>query len=138
MWSWISDAVNRNAYFVAGEKEKGKELASETLVYLVEHKNIAEKVYETKSVAYLIKIMKGISQEGSVVDTFGKCGKSQKMHYMYYRKMKKVSEQYNIPLIESNAYMFYALCQMPSVSYTLNIIKNALNVTLVPLDENRC
>lgn len=137
MWKWISEAVNRNAYFIVGDNERSKELASETLVYLVENKTIAEKIYASKSVPFLIKVMKAICQEETIIETFGKSGSTQKVHYSFYKNMKKISDEYGIPLIEKNAYIFYALCQTPSVAYAQNIIKNALDIKFVALDENK-
>lgn len=135
MWSWISNTVERNARFITQDKERQEDLISDTLMYLCENKSVADKIFEQKSVTYLIKVMKGVCNNQTIKENFGDCGTWQSQYYNDYLKIKEASIKYNISLIEQNAYKFFALCGLRSVLYTQNLLRSLIKVSIVPLEE---
>lgn len=136
MWEWLNEVVTKNVCFVTRNNELRDDIISDTLFYFAEYSDIAIKVYSTKSIAYVIKIMKSCL-EGNLMNKLGldRNKRQSRVYYKLYKDMVALSERYSIPLTKEYAYKFMALTNS-SIFMVKRVIELSENKT-VSLDAIR-
>lgn len=88
------------------------EFFSEYVIFLMKNKNnpAYDKIDNYES--YCIKILNHLAFEYNQKESLF----SNTKEYSWFNTMKKISEEYGIPLIPNNAYKFAALCGIPSLT----------------------
>lgn len=136
-WEEVTRVVNQYArYYYGGKKgstqQDIEDLASETLIAILESPKILQKL-EEKSVAnnYIKEIVKGVAFKRfakekiqCVSSTY--CDSTYKRRYRCLGKIKQLSEKYNIPIEPENAHKFY--CLEPTIGTIWQVEQTILSV----------
>lgn len=120
MWNWLIDNANELVKTIRidpciGEKD---DVVQETMMYLYDSPDLAEKIYESKSRSLLYNIIKKVIFRESA-----KANGMKRDALAHYNVIKEVCAKYDIAMLPENAYKIAGLLGKP---YSIPYVKKLL------------
>lgn len=108
MWEWIVTTLQQQAKpmskMCVRMGSSADDIVSEVCIELLEHKELAERVYQGKEVGAIVSLLKRKLYELDAKNRF-----NNKVDYSRYQKIMQVCEEYGIEPIPENAYKIAAI-----------------------------
>lgn len=122
MWEWIVTTLQKQAKplqkMCCHMGTSADDIVSEACVELLEHKGLAERVYEKKEVSFLVSLLKRKLYEVDAKRRF-----NNKMDYSRYQKIMSICEEYHIEPIPENAYKIAAVTKNQHKNFGIMTIR---------------